>query len=71
MNTAFVRALAAISGSLIGGMGPVLSSYVLQRSVTRREISNREINVRETLYAEFITEASRVYLTSVTHSTLR
>jgi hypothetical protein len=67
MNSTIVGALAALGGSSIGAMAPVLSSYMLQRSVAQRELSNREINLRETLYAEFIKEASRIYLISLTH----
>lgn len=68
MNTTIIGALAALCGSSIGAMAPVLSSYVLQRSVAQRELSNREIGLRETLYADFIKEASRIYLVSVTHA---
>jgi hypothetical protein len=67
MNTTIIGALAALGGSSIGAMAPVLSSYVSQRSVAQRELSSREINLRETLYAEFIKEASRIYLISLTH----
>lgn len=67
MDTAIISALAALGGSSIGAFAPVLTSYVLQRSMAQRELSNREIALRETLYADFIKEASRVYLVSLTH----
>lgn len=67
MNTTLIGALAALGGSSIGAIAPVLSSYVLQRSVAQREISNREIGLREGLYSDFIKEASRIYLVSLTH----
>ena len=67
MNTTLIGALAALAGSSIGALAPVLSSYVLQRSVAQREVSNREIGLREGLYSDFIKEASRTYLVSLTH----
>ena len=67
MNTTIIGALAALCGSSIGAIAPVLSSYVMQRSLTYRETSNREVALRETLYADFIREASRIYLVSLTH----
>lgn len=67
MNSTMVGALAALGGSSVGAIAPVLTSYILQRSITQRELTNREINLRESLYAEFIKEASRSYLSSITH----
>ena len=67
MNTAIVSALAALGGSSVGALTPVLSNYVLQRSVTQRDLANREIEQRETLYADFIKEGSRLYANSITH----
>ena len=67
MNTAIVSALAALGGSSVGALTPVLSNYVLQRSVTQRHLANREIEQRETLYADFIKEGSRLYANSITH----
>lgn len=67
MNTTLIGALAALGGSSIGAFAPVLSSYVLQRSVAEREISSRDIALRESLYSDFIKESSRLYLVSLSH----
>lgn len=67
MNSTIIGALAALGGSSVGAIAPVLTSYILQRNITKRELTNREINLRESLYVEFIKEASRIYLVSVTH----
>jgi hypothetical protein len=67
MNPAILSALAALGGSLVGALAPVLSSFVLQRSLTQRELLNRQIAQREVLYSNFINEASRVYAKSLTH----
>lgn len=65
MNPAIISALAALGGSSIGALAPVLSNFILERSVTRRELLNRQIAQRETLYSDFINEASRIYAKSV------
>ncbi len=67
MNTTLISALAALGGSSIGAIAPLLSSYMLQRSVGQREHSSREIALREALYSDFIKEASHLYLVSLTH----
>ena len=66
MNPAIVSALAALGGSAVGALAPVLSNFVLQRSATQRDLLNRQISQRETLYSDFINEASKVYAKSVT-----
>ncbi|MDQ1470246.1 MAG: hypothetical protein QOJ99_1726 [Bryobacterales bacterium] len=68
MNSAIISALAAFGGSSVGALGPVLSNYVLQRSAAKHELSNRQIAERETLYSDFIKEASRLYAISITHA---
>jgi|SRR5947209_6782047 len=68
MNYAVISALAAFGGSSVGALAPVLSSYVLQRSVAQRELSNQQIAQRETLYSDFIKEASRLYGISMTQA---
>lgn len=65
MNPAIISAMAALGGSTVGALAPVLSNFILERSVTRRELLNRQIAQRETLYSDFINEASRVYAKSV------
>lgn len=61
-----IGALAVLAGSSVGALGPVLSNYVLQRSQTQHDLLNRQITQRETLYSEFIKEASRIYAKSLT-----
>ena len=68
MNPAIISALAALGGSSVGAIAPVLSNYVFQRSLARRELLNRQVTLRETLYSEFIKEASHAYADSMTHS---
>jgi hypothetical protein len=37
MNTAALSALAALGGSALGGITPLVSNYLIQRGLTRRE----------------------------------
>jgi len=37
-----ISVLGALGGSVIGATTPVLSNFVLQRSMTQRELTNRE-----------------------------
>jgi hypothetical protein len=68
MNPAIISTLAALGGSSVGALAPTLSNYVLQRSQTQRDLLNRQMSQRETLYSDFIKEASRVYANSLTDS---
>jgi hypothetical protein len=68
MNSAILSALAALAGSSVGALSPILSNYVLQRSQTQRDLLVRQVAERETLYSDFINEASRVYAHSQTHN---
>ena len=68
MNPAAVSALAVLAGSSVGALAPVLSSYVLQRSVTRREFINREIAEKQKLFSDFICEAARLHADAMTQS---
>jgi hypothetical protein len=67
MNNTIIGILAAIGGSSVGALTPVLSNYVLQRSLTRREIANREIAQRETLFADFIKEGAELYAKAISN----
>jgi hypothetical protein len=68
MNSAVLSTLAALGGSSIGALGPIVSNYVLQRGQTQRDLLLRQIADREALYSDFINEASRIYVHSQTHS---
>jgi hypothetical protein len=68
MNQAIISAAAALAGSAIGTLAPVLSNLVLQRSATQREVLNRELTDRQPLYSGFITSGSQLYVDSVTQN---
>lgn len=67
MNSAMISILAALSGTAVGSLAPVLSNYVLQRNVTQRDLLNRQLGQRESLYSDFIREASRLYADAMVH----
>lgn len=69
MNPAAMSALAVFGGASVGSLSPVLSNYVLQRRVARRDLINREIVERQQLYADFISEATRLHADAMTRST--
>lgn len=66
MDRATLSALAALSGSALGSVTPLLSNYLLQRGQTRRELLTRELTERQALYADFIQFATKVYVSAAT-----
>jgi len=65
VDTAIISALAAVGGSSVGALTPVLSNYVTQRAVSRREMFNHQLAQRETLYSDFISAASKLFARSL------
>jgi len=68
MNTAMLSALAALGGSALGGITPLISNFLIQRGLTKRELLSRELADRQTLYADFIQFATKVYVSATTKS---
>lgn len=68
MDTAVISALAAVGGSSVGALTPVLSNYVIQRAVSRREMFNHQLAQRESLYSDFITAASKLFARSLSET---
>ena len=66
MDRATLSALAALSGSALGGVTPLISNFLIQRGQTRRELLSRELSERQTLYADFIQFATKVYVSAST-----
>jgi hypothetical protein len=68
MDSTLTSILAALGGSIVGASTPILSNFVLQRSLTLRELTNREIAQREELYAEFIRQGTVCYAKALSQS---
>ena len=67
LSAAVVNIIAALTGTAVGSLAPVLSNYILQKSITQRDLLNRQLGQRETLYSDFIQEASRLYADAMIH----
>jgi hypothetical protein len=59
MDPAILSAVSALTGSLIGGVSTLTASWLSQRGQFRAQALVHEAVKRETLYAEFIIEASK------------
>lgn len=68
MEASIVSGLAAIFGTLTGGFATVATAWIIQRTQSKRELIRTEINKRETLYGEFISECSRLFVDSLLHT---
>jgi hypothetical protein len=68
MDSSMVTAGAAMLGSLTGEAASILTTWITQRTQAVRSQIEARLRERETLYGEFITEASRLTLEALSHS---
>lgn len=61
MDANIVTAIAALMGSLVGGLASFGTTWFTHRSESRRDHISRQLLRREALYSEFIYEAARLY----------
>ena len=61
MDAAYISALAALSGSAIGGVTSLAASWLSQTSQARIQRLAEDKERRQTLYNSFIEEASKLY----------
>jgi hypothetical protein len=69
MNPASLSALAALSGSAVGGLTSFFSSWLGQSGQLRSQLFLNDKGRRQELYREFVDEASRSYVDSLTRDT--
>jgi hypothetical protein len=69
MNPASLSALAALSGSAVGGLTSFLSSWLGQSGQIKSQLFLNDKGRRQELYREFVDEASRSYIDSLTRDT--
>jgi hypothetical protein len=62
-----VTALAALVGTAVGGFTSVIAGLLSNRLQVRAQWFARENNRRQTLYREFIEEASKCYIDALQH----
>jgi len=60
MDGATISALAALSGSVVGGLTALGTSWLTQQAQARVQENARDRTAREELYRDFIVEASRL-----------
>jgi hypothetical protein len=63
-----VTAGAALVGSLTGAAASILTTWITQRTQAIRSQIEAKLRERESLYGEFITEASRLTVEALSHS---
>ncbi len=68
VDAPIISALAAVFGSFVGGSATVATAWITQRTQSKRELIRAEISKRETLYGEFISECSRLFVDSLVHT---
>jgi hypothetical protein len=68
MISTVVTATAAALGSLVGAAASIATTWITQRTQTIRAHSEWKLRERESLYKEFITEASRLAVDALAHS---
>ena len=67
MDAVYFSGLAALAGSIIGGLTSLGASWLTQHSQLGAQRSARNLERRETLYKDFINEASRLYADAFEH----
>jgi hypothetical protein len=68
MDTTYITAMAAMLGSLVGAAASIGTTWITQRTQRIRANTEWKLRERETLYGEFITEASRLAVDAMVHS---
>jgi len=61
MDGPTITALAALSGSIIGGLTALGTSWLTQQAQARAQEKAEDRTMREALYRDFIVEASRLF----------
>src|SRR5262245_64576964 len=67
MDAAYFSGLAALAGSVIGGLTSLGATWMTQHSQLGAQRFARNLERRETLYKDFINEASRLYADAFEH----
>jgi len=67
VDASITSALAALTGAAVGGLTSGISNWLNHRSQLRAQWTLHEKNRRQTLYRDFIEEASKCYIDSLQH----
>jgi hypothetical protein len=67
VDASIISALAALTGAAVGGLTSGIANWLNHRSQLRAQWMLHEKNRRQTLYRDFIEEASKCYIDSLQH----
>lgn len=67
MDVSIISALAALTGAAVGGLTSGIATWLNHRSQVRIEWILHEKTRRQTLYRDFIEEASKCYIDALQH----
>ena len=67
MDASIISALAALTGAAVGGLTSGVAAWLNHRSQVRVEWILHEKSRRQTLYRDFIEEASKCYIDALQH----
>ncbi len=68
MDSTIITAGAAVCGSVVGAAATIVTTWLAQRSQTLHAQREERLRHNETLYGEFISEASRLAVEAFSHS---
>ncbi len=68
MDSTIVPAVAAACGSLVGAAATIVTTWITQRTQIIRAEREERLRNHQTLYGEFITEASRLTVEAFGHT---
>ncbi|MFI5460400.1 MAG: hypothetical protein ACHRXM_33705 [Isosphaerales bacterium] len=68
MDATIIMAVAAAGGSLVGAAATIVTTWITQRTQAVHAEREETLRHRETMYGEFITEASRLAVEAFSHS---
>jgi hypothetical protein len=68
MDQNLITAMAGVLGSVTGASAAIATTWIAQKNQTIRERAKSETRKRETLYGDFITEASQQLANAFDHS---
>ncbi len=67
METAYISALSGLIGAMVGGTTSMATAWVTQRAERRDRNRQAQRTKRESLYGDFVAEASRLYGDALSH----
>jgi hypothetical protein len=68
MEASIISALAALTGTAIGGLTTVAANWLNRRNQLRAQCLQHEKNRWQILYRDFIEEASKSYIDALQHN---